>query len=139
MGAVNVSSITLPSTTMYAIAMTCPTNSGGKDWVGCVCTLNGQSAIKTWWGPAGKLGQTAEKAGGRPQLNTLISEKIAKGYTFEDEFIQLNGTMQWQSQTPAKIKEVKASKEMPEPPKPPPKINIIAKAHAPTGALDLDF
>ena len=103
---------TLEPNTSYAIHMRCPTNSGGKDWIGSV----NPDGIHTFWGKTGYVNQHSSKPGNRIALEKIIQEKLAKGYREVDRFHPGTG---WESQLQQ------------APPSPPPK-SVQPKRVAPT-------
>ncbi len=118
----------LANSTTYAIHMRCPSNSGGKDWVGSV-TSGGE--LHTFWGKIGAVNQHAGKMGDMNSLQKIIGEKLSKGYTQVDEYDSRHGNWESQRQKQATASFGSAMKQAAEnkPPKPTgPPITILKAA-----------
>ena len=115
----------LPNGTEYGIHLRAPTPSGGKEWVG---TVTG-NVITTYWGKSGASKNSASKTGDRSKLDSIIAEKLAKGYVQIDEYSFISG---WDSEQ----KTSAPSQRQPPPTRP---LNDITKNIVVGEAIDFDF
>ena len=124
----------LTADVVEAIALTCPSSSGGKDWIAVLrkSGLGTSFTLTVYFGRSGGSYQQSGKTVTFNQFTNLKNEKLGKGYNIIDTFNEPN--MCWESQTPKISQKITEWKDKPVVTK-----DIIQGIKAPENALDLDF